>query len=283
MFMSEDYPGCYTESSCRYERHPMKQTGDCMHVPSGAAMPYTSPPAMPMMAARRFRMSEDMFRYRRDRFPEPSPPLHLGYRVHPTAVARRNERERNRVKHINSTFTTLRQHLPSGGKSRKLSKVETLRSAVRYIRHLQAILEAQGEVRTDDAGDKQDVKGKGKDIRLKVPEISPKSPVDVEIAARNKSEVSSPTGSISSVASSRLSEGRAEPLSPLGLEPRLNTSTTTDRLSSSPTPSEDSCSTLSGSIDNGGSTPPDDFSDLTEWFLWGIQRFRKVSSQMSLW
>ena len=69
----------------------------------------------------------------------------MGYKSHPTAVARRNERERNRVKHINGTFSTLRQHLPSGAKNKKMSKVETLRSAIKYINHLQQILAAQDE------------------------------------------------------------------------------------------------------------------------------------------
>ena len=60
---------------------------------------------------------------------------HTGYipmhRPQTVAVARRNERERNRVKLINMTFATLREHLPNaskGGKSRKMSKVETLRA-----------------------------------------------------------------------------------------------------------------------------------------------------------
>jgi len=72
----------------------------------------------------------------------------------PGAVARRNARERNRVKQVNNGFATLRQHIPlsvsssyasanaqSGGRSnKKLSKVETLRMAVDYIRSLQQLL-----------------------------------------------------------------------------------------------------------------------------------------------
>jgi hypothetical protein len=72
----------------------------------------------------------------------------------PVAVARRNARERNRVKQVNNGFATLRQHIPlsvsstyssggspSGGRSnKKLSKVETLRMAVDYIRSLQHLL-----------------------------------------------------------------------------------------------------------------------------------------------
>ncbi|XP_074596837.1 uncharacterized protein LOC141851924 isoform X2 [Brevipalpus obovatus] len=58
----------------------------------------------------------------------------------PPAVVRRNERERNRVKMVNMGFHTLRQHIPNGSKSKKMSKVETLRAAVEHIRQLQAVL-----------------------------------------------------------------------------------------------------------------------------------------------
>jgi achaete-scute complex protein len=88
----------------------------------------------------------------------------------PASVARRNARERNRVKQVNMGFAVLRQHIPtafcelasnasgsgagsgrcssSGGsnsnssKSRKVSKVDTLRCAVEYIRSLQELLDA---------------------------------------------------------------------------------------------------------------------------------------------
>ncbi|XP_065364502.1 achaete-scute complex protein T3 [Calliphora vicina] len=68
------------------------------------------------------------------------------------SVARRNARERNRVKQVNNGFSNLRQHLPqtvinnlsSGGRgaSKKLSKVDTLRIAVEYIRGLQELLDS---------------------------------------------------------------------------------------------------------------------------------------------
>ena len=57
----------------------------------------------------------------------------------PTAV-RRNERERNRVKMVNQGFSTLRQHVPNGAKNKKMSKVETLRNAVDYIKQLKKLL-----------------------------------------------------------------------------------------------------------------------------------------------
>ncbi|KAH8396157.1 hypothetical protein KR222_004259 [Zaprionus bogoriensis] len=67
------------------------------------------------------------------------------------SVARRNARERNRVKQVNNGFVNLRQHLPQSvintlsnggrGASKKLSKVDTLRIAVEYIRGLQDMLD----------------------------------------------------------------------------------------------------------------------------------------------
>ncbi|XP_044748445.1 achaete-scute complex protein T3-like [Coccinella septempunctata] len=72
----------------------------------------------------------------------------------PASVARRNARERNRVKQVNNGFATLRQHIPAAlasalspqsgtgrGASKKLSKVETLRLAVEYIRSLQQLID----------------------------------------------------------------------------------------------------------------------------------------------
>ncbi|KAI5731641.1 achaete-scute homolog 1a-like [Diaphorina citri] len=74
----------------------------------------------------------------------------------PASVARRNARERNRVKQVNNGFATLRSHIPlsvaaaltssaaanrSAAASKKLSKVETLRMAVEYIRSLQDMLD----------------------------------------------------------------------------------------------------------------------------------------------
>ncbi|XP_016995422.2 achaete-scute complex protein T8 [Drosophila takahashii] len=70
----------------------------------------------------------------------------------PQAVARRNARERNRVKQVNNGFALLREKIPEEvseafeaqgagrGASKKLSKVETLRMAVEYIRSLEKLL-----------------------------------------------------------------------------------------------------------------------------------------------
>lgn len=91
---------------------------------------------------------------------------HGGGAVQPASVARRNARERNRVKQVNNGFATLRQHIPvavaaalaspqspGGGRQagKKLSKVETLRLAVEYIRGLQALLDEHDGVVTGAA------------------------------------------------------------------------------------------------------------------------------------
>lgn len=65
---------------------------------------------------------------------------HLLPKPQPATVARRNERERNRVKMVNLGFETLREHVPDGKKNKKLSKVDTLKSAVEYIKQLQQLL-----------------------------------------------------------------------------------------------------------------------------------------------
>ena len=71
----------------------------------------------------------------------------LEFRYHKEQSAttvRRNERERNRVRQINSTFSILRDHLPSsltGPKTKKVSKVDTLKGAIQYINHLQQMLD----------------------------------------------------------------------------------------------------------------------------------------------
>ncbi|XP_062919476.1 achaete-scute homolog 1-like [Mobula hypostoma] len=57
--------------------------------------------------------------------------------------SRRNERERNRVKLVNLGFSNLRRYVPQCGAGKRMSKVDTLRSAVDYIRKLEVLLQDQ--------------------------------------------------------------------------------------------------------------------------------------------
>lgn len=78
------------------------------------------------------------------------------------SVQRRNARERNRVKQVNNGFSNLRQHIPQNvittltkggrGASKKLSKVDTLRLAVEYIRGLKDLLDDNENNESTSAG-----------------------------------------------------------------------------------------------------------------------------------
>ena len=57
-------------------------------------------------------------------------------------TTRRNARERNRVQHINDCFEVLRQHIPHEKHNKKLSKVDTLKSAMSYIENLYQLLQS---------------------------------------------------------------------------------------------------------------------------------------------
>ena len=87
----------------------------------------------------------------------------------PAAVARRNERERNRVKQVNDGFDELRQRVPFLPEKKKLSKVEILRCAALYIKDLKDILEeydcnnssknkrSNSECNSSNSGDEEDI------------------------------------------------------------------------------------------------------------------------------
>ncbi|XP_058939587.1 achaete-scute homolog 5 [Kogia breviceps] len=62
--------------------------------------------------------------------------------VEPAFTRKRNERERQRVRCVNEGYARLRGHLPGAPAEKRLSKVETLRTAIRYIKHLQELLGA---------------------------------------------------------------------------------------------------------------------------------------------
>ncbi|VDM97299.1 unnamed protein product [Thelazia callipaeda] len=58
-----------------------------------------------------------------------------------TTVWKRNERERLRVRCVNEAYQNLRDHLPLTESERRISKVDTLRLAIRYIHHLDSLLQ----------------------------------------------------------------------------------------------------------------------------------------------
>ncbi|KAI8506842.1 helix loop helix domain [Branchiostoma belcheri] len=79
--------------------------------------------------------------------PFPSPYGLYDYGFEPAFIRKRNERERQRVKCVNEGYARLREHLPSDISDKRLSKVETLRAAIKYIKKLQKVLhEEEGEI-----------------------------------------------------------------------------------------------------------------------------------------
>merc|ERR1712018_204774 len=77
----------------------------------------------------------------------------MGYAIPaplPQKVARRNARERNRVKQVNCGFEMLRAHIPSAAKQKKMSKVDTLRHAVEYIQSLNRMLNEKQQSNTNE-------------------------------------------------------------------------------------------------------------------------------------
>ncbi|XP_042366921.1 achaete-scute homolog 4 [Plectropomus leopardus] len=63
------------------------------------------------------------------------------YSFEPAFIRKRNERERHRVRCVNEGYARLREHLPQEFEDKRLSKVETLRAAIDYIKHLQSMLD----------------------------------------------------------------------------------------------------------------------------------------------
>ncbi|KAM9859245.1 achaete-scute homolog 5-like [Aulostomus maculatus] len=61
----------------------------------------------------------------------------------PAFIQKRNERERQRVKCVNQGYAKLRDHLPGQNTDKRLSKVETLRAAISYIKYLQGLVELE--------------------------------------------------------------------------------------------------------------------------------------------
>ncbi|XP_004613674.2 achaete-scute homolog 3 [Sorex araneus] len=74
-------------------------------------------------------------------FPMPYPSYRrCDYSYGPAFIRKRNERERQRVKCVNEGYAQLRHHLPEEYLEKRLSKVETLRAAIKYINYLQSLL-----------------------------------------------------------------------------------------------------------------------------------------------
>ena len=72
----------------------------------------------------------------------------LGYPIPPPiplTIARRNARERSRVKSVNNSYESLRAHVPAAAKAKRMSKVDVIKHTIQYIHKLQEIVNSQIE------------------------------------------------------------------------------------------------------------------------------------------
>ena len=98
--------------------------------------------------------------------PLPNPFGAFDYPFEPAFIRKRNERERERVRCVNDGYAKLRQHLPFENREKRISKVETLRSAIRYISHLRGLLEElDSKEQTDEVKIKENVKEAKEELR----------------------------------------------------------------------------------------------------------------------
>lgn len=86
-----------------------------------------------------------------NQIPLPSPYGAFECANEPAFIRKRNERERERVRCVNEGYARLRQHLPLDKRDKRISKVETLRSAISYIHHLQGMLNELDEADSNKA------------------------------------------------------------------------------------------------------------------------------------
>lgn len=86
------------------------------------------------------------------------------YNLEPAFIRKRNERERIRVRHVNEGYARLREHLPDEPTEKRMSKVETLRAAIRYIKQLESMLNLKADTNDNkeiEKHDKTQVSGEG--------------------------------------------------------------------------------------------------------------------------
>ncbi|KAK7108079.1 achaete-scute homolog 4-like [Littorina saxatilis] len=113
--------------------------------------------------------------------------LALHTTTEPSFIRKRNERERERVRGVNDGYERLKDHLPFGGKEKRISKVETLRAAIDYIKQLQELLdETPPSVSNDRKDDTDDDNDKTKSSTHKVKATTKYAPENQRSHPKNK-------------------------------------------------------------------------------------------------
>ena len=117
----------------------------------------------------------------------------------PNSVLRRNARERDRIRNVNDAFDSLRNHVPNGEaiKGRKISKVETLKSAIEYIHALKDILGDEFQpIKFEDEDDASCTSGDN--LIPKSPEVTDQCGSEIQPIKNTEPEPGSPESGIHS-------------------------------------------------------------------------------------
>lgn len=88
------------------------------------------------------------------------------YLGEPGFIRKRNERERMRVRSVNEGYARLRDHLPLEPTEKRLSKVETLRGAIKYIKLLEKVLKETDKDNNSNEGDRNNEDGTNKIMQV---------------------------------------------------------------------------------------------------------------------
>lgn len=88
------------------------------------------------------------------------------YLGEPGFIRKRNERERMRVRSVNEGYARLRDHLPLEPTEKRLSKVETLRGAIKYIKLLEKVLKETDKDNNSNEGGRNNEDGTNKVMQV---------------------------------------------------------------------------------------------------------------------
>ncbi|OQV19415.1 hypothetical protein BV898_06644 [Hypsibius exemplaris] len=153
----------YALGGYSHNQQAMSPAQSHQQVPASSAAPATATKKCPATAAKvpKGKRKAEKAHQRLYGYPAAASVSSTGSPQLPAQVQRRNERERNRVRQLNSGFSTLRQHVPNGAKNKKMSKVETLHSALQYIQLMQKLLADQDAAERPTNGDGRPTNGDG--------------------------------------------------------------------------------------------------------------------------
>ena len=132
----------------------------------------------------------------------------LGYAIPPPiplTVARRNARERTRVKSVNDSYECLRAHVPAAAKAKRMAKVDIIKHTIEYIQKLQHLVALSSDLSSERVCEARQIAEDVRNLSLKFMHSDFKSSTTLPPYANSPSSrpsfTSSPSGSSSCITS----------------------------------------------------------------------------------